>query len=411
MTEDAGPAGDLRELTDRLGWLFGRPEPRAAFTAFVQALVDDVPRKNSWGLAKHAAYSTARPFEHLLNGAVWDVEALRSVVRDLVDGGLGHADAVLVVGDVWAVKQGTRSVGVARQRTGHRGAVENCQAWVTLSLASRYGHALIDRELYLPLAWTEGPERCAAAGVPADRAYASKAALAAGMVDRARSEQVGFRWVVAGREYAADAGLREHCHQNTLAYVFEADDGVPVATAQAPTAQAPMAQAPTDPAASTASAHTALPDARRDERKPMAGALGEADSFHDRSWAWHRIGIPGQAPAPGFAHWLMLGSRVGGAVAPDSTRDGTRDGSDRYLVHAPVHTQLSAAALAAGLGRTVLHGGRDGRDGRGPRGLDQYQVRKWVPTYRHITICMLADAFLATERAARRRAAVEPEAN
>ena len=60
------------------------------------------------------------------------------------------------------VLEGTSaSAGVQRQYSGTAGRVENCQVAVFLSYASPAGHALIDRELYLPRSWTGDPARCA----------------------------------------------------------------------------------------------------------------------------------------------------------------------------------------------------------------------------------------------------------
>src|SRR6266566_7934427 len=83
---------DLRALTDELGWLFHRPEPKVTFGLMVRALLSDVPRKNSWGLAEHVGLATPQSFEHLLYGAVWDVDALRNAVRSYVLDGLTDPD-------------------------------------------------------------------------------------------------------------------------------------------------------------------------------------------------------------------------------------------------------------------------------------------------------------------------------
>jgi hypothetical protein len=308
------------------------------------------------------------------------VEALRSAVRDLVVRGLGSADAALVVGDAWAVKQGTSSVGVARQRTGRRGTVENCQTWVMLSLASRAGHAFIDRELYLPAVWTEDPKRCAGAGVPRDRGYATRSALAVRMIDKARAEKVGFRWVVAGAEYSADVGLRDYCHDNALSYAFAVDDAA--VGAGAVPGPAPVRLESAEPPGG------AFPEAWPRFGDP--GTPADVDA-RGRAWVRHPVELPGSAPAPGFAHWLMLGP---GPAGGGRVRAGD-GGVERYLVHAPAGSRPRAAAAAAGLVAGPLR-----NDARSPYGLDQYQVRKWVPTLRHITICMFATAFLAIQQAA-----------
>jgi SRSO17 transposase len=66
-----------------------------------------------------------------------------------------------------------RSAGVARQYTGTTGKIDNCQIGVFLAYASVRGRALIDRELYLPTAWTEDRERCTAAGIPDEIGFAT----------------------------------------------------------------------------------------------------------------------------------------------------------------------------------------------------------------------------------------------
>ena len=66
-------------------------------------------------------------------------------------------------------KQGVKSVGVARQYCGALGKIANCQAGVFLAHVGPRGRALVDKRLYLPEEWTGDGERCATAGVPANR--------------------------------------------------------------------------------------------------------------------------------------------------------------------------------------------------------------------------------------------------
>jgi SRSO17 transposase len=113
-----------------------------------------------------------------VNGASWDADALRDEIRDYGAEHLGGPDGVLIADDTQVIKKGVKSVGVAPQYCGATGQVENCQVMPMLTDASGRGHAFIDRALYLPECWTEDPERCAAAGVPADRAFTTKPQLA-----------------------------------------------------------------------------------------------------------------------------------------------------------------------------------------------------------------------------------------
>jgi SRSO17 transposase len=56
---------------------------------------------------------------------------------------------------------------------------------VFLAYASRFGHALIDRELYLPRSWTDDPERCRAAGISPEVEFTTKPRQAQAMIARA----------------------------------------------------------------------------------------------------------------------------------------------------------------------------------------------------------------------------------
>ena len=122
-------------------------------------LLADLPRKNCWTIAEQAGDPSPDGMQHLLARAVWDHDAVRDDIRDYVVEHLGEDDAVLVVDETGDLKKGTTTVGVKRQYTGTAGRIENAQVAVYLVYASQAGHAVIDRELYLPRSWTDDAER------------------------------------------------------------------------------------------------------------------------------------------------------------------------------------------------------------------------------------------------------------
>ena len=183
------------ELMLRVGARFGRVEPRRRARAFVLGLLAGLPRKNCWTIAQQAGEATPDGMQYLLERARWDADAVRDDVRGYVAEHLGDAGAVLVVDETGDLKKGKATAGVARQYTGTAGKVENAQVAVYLSYASPVGHALIDRELYLPQSWISDPVRCRAAGIPADAGFATKPALARQMIGRAAAAGVPFAWV------------------------------------------------------------------------------------------------------------------------------------------------------------------------------------------------------------------------
>src|SRR5207247_9090162 len=115
---------------------------------------------------------------------------------------------VLVIDETGDLKKGTATAGVQRQYTGTAGRIENAQVAVYLAYASSSGHAIIDRDLYLPRAWTDDPERCRAAGIPDQTGFATKPALAAQMITRALDAGAPASWVAGDEVYGADPRLR-----------------------------------------------------------------------------------------------------------------------------------------------------------------------------------------------------------
>ena len=164
-----GPAGwraEADRLLARMAGRFARVETRRRVRGFLLGLLADLPRKNCWSIAEHAGDGDPHGMQHLLGRASWDTDGVRDDLREYISTGLGDSDAVLVVDETGDVKKGTATVGVARQYTGTAGRVENAQVAVYLTYARARGHAMIDRELYLPQSWTSDPDRCAAAGPP-----------------------------------------------------------------------------------------------------------------------------------------------------------------------------------------------------------------------------------------------------
>jgi SRSO17 transposase len=210
----------LEELLGRVAGRFGRVEPRQHARAFVLGLLADLPRKNCWTIAEHAGDPSPDGMQHLLSRAVWDEDAVRDDVRAYVIEHLGGPDAVLVIDETGDLKKGTTTVGVQRQYTGTAGRVENAQVAVYLMYATSTGHALIDRDLYLPRAWTDDPERCQTVGVPDQVGFATKPALAAQMLTRALDAGVPAAWVAGDEVYGANPGLRAELEARGVGYVL-----------------------------------------------------------------------------------------------------------------------------------------------------------------------------------------------
>src|SRR4051795_9687203 len=194
-------SAELRKAKAKLGWLIGHPSVVASAAAFLDTLLGPERRKTGWMRAEAAGDVGPWRQQAVLGRSHWDADALRDVVRDYALETVAEADAVLVIDETGFLKQGKASCGVARQYTGSAGKITNCQVGVFAAYVSTKGHAFIDRQLYLPKAWTDNPDRLTAAHVPEDVKFATKPHLAVEMIERAIGAGVPFVWVAADSVY------------------------------------------------------------------------------------------------------------------------------------------------------------------------------------------------------------------
>jgi len=171
-------------------------------------------------LAEHAGDRTPDGVQDFLSRMRWDADQVRDDLRAYVVAQLGDTEAVLVLDETGFVKKGTKSVGVQRQYSGTAGRIENCQIGVFLGYASRHGHALLDRALYLPEVWANDPARRGAAGVPENTVFATKPQLGRQMLARAFAAGVPCRWVTGDSVYGADYALRRCIERGGRGYVL-----------------------------------------------------------------------------------------------------------------------------------------------------------------------------------------------
>src|SRR3982751_4584228 len=190
-------AVSLREVKRPIRPLFTQERVAISAGLFLDGLLGSEQRKTGWMRAEAAGDPGPWRQQAILGRGRWEADALRDLVRGYALETLADAEAVLVLDETGFLKQGKASRGVARQYTGSAGKVTNCQIGVFAAYASRHGHALVDRALYLPKAWTDDPARLAAAQVPPGITFATKPRLALTMVERAIAAGVPFAWVAA----------------------------------------------------------------------------------------------------------------------------------------------------------------------------------------------------------------------
>ena len=198
------------------------------------------------------------------------------------------------------VKKGRRSAGVQRQYTGTSGKIDNCQLGVFLAYATPRGHALIDRELYLPTSWTEDRDRCAAAGDPgrdrvrdqarAGRARCSNASHAAGRL---------HGWFTADEAFGQNPGLRDWLAAHQVPYVLATrnDDLLTCPDGHREQAKVLATLAGVD-------SDGRIDPAAWERRSLGYGAHGE------RVYDWTAVALDPAGLPDGWGHWLLVRQQI-----------------------------------------------------------------------------------------------------
>jgi SRSO17 transposase len=368
VAEVAAWADGLEELHARIAPRFARLEPRERVLAYVRGLLAPVERKNSWTLAERAGEASPDGMQRLLAAADWDAEAVRDDLRDYVVEHLGVPAGVLVVDETGFLKKGSKSAGVARQYSGTAGRIENCQIGVFLAYASPAGRTLIDRELYLPKTWTDDRARCAEAGIGDEVQFATKPELAMRMLDRALDGGVPAGWVTGDEVYGQHYRLRARLEERDIGYVL----AVPVNQRVIAAVDGKVVERRADALISTVAAQA---------WKKISAGHGAKGPRH---YHWTRVPIR-PLETTGKGYWLLA-------------RRSLTDPTDLayYLCFGPAGTPLRELVRVAGARWAIEE---SFQTAKGEVGLDQYQVRRYDAWYRHITLAMLAHAFLTITRA------------
>ncbi|WP_448193000.1 IS701 family transposase [Azospirillum sp. sgz301742] len=359
VAEAVGWDGALDALAARIAPRFCRPEARRRARQYLAGLLAPVERKNGWQLAEAAGDASPDSVQDFLARMRWDADAVRDDLRAYVVEHLGDAQAVLVLDETGFVKKGTRSVGVQRQYSGTAGRIENCQIGVFLGYAGRHGHALIDRALYLPQSWAGDEERRRAAWVPEAVAFATKPKLGLAMLERALDAGVPCAWVAADSVYGADSALRHALERRRIGYVLAVTSGQRLFPG---TVSDWVEEVPAD-----------------GWQRLSAGDGSKGPRLYD--WAH----LPFRGAPEGWGKGLLIRRRLA---------DGDLT---FYFTFAPAGTALTDLVRVAGTRWTIESGFEMAK---GEVGLDQYEVRSWTGWHRHVTLAMLALAFLTVVRKA-----------
>jgi SRSO17 transposase len=381
---------DFLRFCARFDNVFRRKEPRAQAAKYLRGLLGPVKRKNSWQVAEAVGDSTPDATQRLLYKAKWNQDAARDLLQKFVVEVFGEDDGIGIVDETGFIKKGIHSVGVKRQYSGTAGKVENCQIGTFLSYSTTKGHMFLDRRLYLPKEWCDDLERRERAKIPADVTFQTKPEQAMEMLEHTWQAGVPMRWVTGDEVYGDSPALRDLIASNGRWYVLAVQSATHVWTKRPLVVEA-VPQKRGRPRTKV----------RLAEDAPVATTVKEVvDSWHEScwqsltvaegekglityDWACQRI-VEKCDGLPGRDAWL---------IARRSLSDPTDIAY--YLSNAPDDMPLLKLAQVASTRYTVE---QCIEEAKGETGLDEYEVRYWHSWYRHITLSMMAHAWLVSVR-------------
>src|SRR3954469_2918274 len=394
LTSEARLAAYLDAITAELG----HASRAASAQAYCTGLLLPGERKSVEPMAARLdpAHVQAKhqSLHHVVAQAEWDDAALLAAVRAQVLPAIErHGPGAYWIGDDNGFpKQGTHSVGVARQYCGQLGKPDTCQVAVSLSVANDHASLPIAYQLFLPEVWANDPARRAKARVPDTIRFETKTAIALGQLRQALAAGVPVGILLGDPAYGDETDFRVGGAELGLRYVLGVRSGTSVwAPGTGPRPPLPWSGRGRRP--------TKL---RRDAQNQPVTLKALALSLSAQDWrtvTW-REGTRGE-----------LASRFAAVRVRPAHRDTQRsepwpeewlliewpeaEPAKYWFSNLPARTSLKRLVKVA-KARWWIE--RDYQELKQELGLGHYEGRNWRGFHQHASLCIAAYGFLIAER-------------
>jgi SRSO17 transposase len=367
-----GPA--LAGFLDRFLFCCADTRTFAHLNTYCRGLLSDLPRKSAEPIAL-AAGTPVRTFQEFLRDHLWDHDQVTRLLRrhvallldELPDDGLG---VVLVVDETATPKKGDKTPGVQRQWCGRLGKQDNCVVTVHTAVCKGRYKALLDADLFLPQSWSDDRPRCRAAGIPDELTHRPKWAIALEQLDRALADALPPSWLTFDEGYGQVPQFLAGLDRRRLRFAGEV---------------------PKSWTCSTGSPQAGQPGRRADE------VVRQDPAFAGKPWRRVRL----ERQTLGVQTWQVKAARVWPATKGLS---GTQPywlvwavneatGEEKYFVSNAGERVPVVTIVRAGFARwNVEHGLRLSKS---ELGFGHFEGRSYLGLMRHLTLCLLALAFVS----------------
>jgi SRSO17 transposase len=364
----------------------GRRERRHWSSVYVRGLLLDGERKSIEPMAARLPEGNVQAMQQLIGQSPWPWTPIWQRLAQRMTAEL-MPDPVWVIDDTGFPKQGHHSVGVARQYSGTLGKTANCQVAVSLHQTGTEESVILGWRLYLPESWTEDPQRRAEAGIPAEVKFLTKWQLALELIDEARGWGLRCGVVLGDAGYGESTEFRQGLETRQLPYAL----GIPCTLRVWPKPPR-LRPAPGRRRRSTVYHYGGQrPCAVREVATRARGWKQVHWREGKKGWLESRFHACRVQPAHGFDQgdpphpevWLLLEWPRG---EPEPTKYFLCDLPKSYPLRRLVRTVKSRWKIE-----------QDYQQLKEELGLDHYEGRNWTGWHHHVTLVMLAHAFLTLE--------------
>ncbi len=357
---------------DRLSaWLepfeqcFGHVAQRGAFRRYLLGLLSDSRRKSMSAMWERVHDpGSYQAFQHFISHAPWDHARIWRRLRAAIP----DREGVLILDATSFPKQGTQSVGVARQYCGTLGKVANCQVAVTAALWTGAHAWMLGAALYLPESWLTREAR-QRAKIPVAIPFQEKWRLAMTLVRHARAAGFRITAVLGDAEFGDNRTLRQALHRSRLDYALGVSSTLTVVRTGRTDAESVRAIA---------------------EQLPRrAWRVVRWRNGSNRPWKAHFAAVRG-TPAPRWPHrrapevWVLFERDLGATPRIKA-----------YFVSRPATASVRALVRLAHHRWAIEQQYLELKD---ELGLDHFEGRSFPGWHRHVLLTALAYTWLQHER-------------
>jgi SRSO17 transposase len=366
----------------------GRSERRHWGSVYVRGLLLDGERKSIEPMASRLPEGNVQALQQFVGQSPWEWGPIWERLGKRMTSEL-EAEPAWVIDDTGFPKQGAHSVGVARQYSGTLGKTGNCQIAVSLHHVGDNGSTALNWRLYLPKEWTADSERRQGAGIPRDVVFQSKWELALEMIDEVRGWGLPDRVVLGDAAYGEPTAFRQGLEKRGLCYALGIQSNIGIWTK-------PPKQIPNKPKGK-GRPRTAW---NYGEQRPISvkDAALKAKGWKtirwregSKGWLESRFWSARIQPSHGYHEgqppekevWLLV-------EWPESEPEPIK----YFLSNMPANTTLRRLVRITKCRWKIE---QDYQQLKEELGLDHYEGRSWQGWHHHVTLVMIAHAFLTLE--------------